>query len=103
MLACAGIDRQPELEPSWAPGLVGRRGGCDRELYADADGRVYACQPAVSRVMRGAAVGGLVHLCEERARAGRLGLGQAQGLERAHFYNASTRMAAPPYFTAMTN
>src|ERR1700730_15973125 len=51
MLACAGVDRQHEYEPSWAPGPVGHRGGCDRELYADADGRVYTCQPAVSRVI----------------------------------------------------
>src|ERR1700730_17333556 len=51
MLACAGVDREHEHELSWAPGPVGRRGGCDRELYADADGRVYACQPAVSRVI----------------------------------------------------
>src|SRR6202023_1359882 len=57
MLACAGVDRQHEHEPSGAPGPVGRRGGYDRELHADADGRVYACQPAVSRVMTGAAVG----------------------------------------------
>jgi hypothetical protein len=45
------------MNTSGAPGPVGRRGGCDRELHADADGRVYACQPAVSRVMTGAAVG----------------------------------------------
>src|SRR5437016_3251625 len=49
MLACAGINRQPEHEPSWAPGTVGRRGGCDRELHADAQRRVHGCQPAVSR------------------------------------------------------
>src|SRR6266851_4570632 len=49
MLASAGIDGQHEYEPSWAPGSVGRRGGCDRELHADADRRVHACQPEVSR------------------------------------------------------
>src|SRR5882762_938360 len=50
MLAGAGIDRQHEHQPSWAPGPVGRRGGCDRQLYADADRRVHARQP-VSRAM----------------------------------------------------
>src|SRR5260370_37456967 len=44
MLACAGVDRQHEHEPSRAPRPVRHRGGCDRELHADADGRVYACQ-----------------------------------------------------------
>jgi hypothetical protein len=65
MLAGAGVDRQYEHEPSWAPRPFGGRGGCDRELHADADGRVYACQPALGRVVRGAAVGGLVHFCEQ--------------------------------------
>jgi hypothetical protein len=65
MLAGAGVDRQYEHEPSWAPRPVGHRGGCDRELHADADGRVYVCQPALGRVMGGAAVGGLVHFCEQ--------------------------------------
>src|SRR6202011_1290947 len=49
-------------------GPVGRRGGCDRELHADADGRVYACRPAISRVMMGA-VRGLAHSCEETGPA----------------------------------
>src|ERR1700674_4747047 len=49
MLAGAGIDGQYEHEPGWAPGPVGRRGGCDRELHADPVRRVDACQPAVSR------------------------------------------------------
>jgi hypothetical protein len=65
MLASAGVYRQHEHEPSWAPGPVGRRGGCDRELHANADRRVYASQPAVSRIMRGATVGGLGLLCEQ--------------------------------------
>src|ERR1700731_2486073 len=47
MLAGAGVDRQHEREPSWAPRPVGRGGGCDRELHADADRLVYACQLAV--------------------------------------------------------
>ena len=58
------FDRQHEHEPSWAPRPVGRGGRCDRELHADADRRVYACQLAVGRVRMGA-VGGLVHLCEQ--------------------------------------
>src|SRR5215472_5114597 len=43
MLACAGIDRQHEHKPSWPPGPVGHRGGCDGELHADANRRVYTC------------------------------------------------------------
>src|SRR5580704_8486635 len=77
MLAGAGVDRQHEHEPSWAPRPVGHGGRCDRELHADADRRVYACQPAVSQVRMGA-VGGLVHLLRrDSARAGRLELAQA--------------------------
>src|SRR6516225_3346609 len=56
MLAGAGIDRQHEHEPGRAPGPLGRRGGCDRELHADADRRVHACQPAISRATGTAAV-----------------------------------------------
>ena len=44
MLACAGVDRQYEHQPSWAAGPIGHGGRCDRELHADADRRVYACQ-----------------------------------------------------------
>src|SRR5215468_5762549 len=43
MLACAGIDRQHKHKPSWPLGPVGHRGGCDRELHADANRRVYTC------------------------------------------------------------
>src|SRR6266446_7127057 len=50
MLAGAGVDRQHEHEPSWVPRPVGCRGRCDRELHADADRRIYACQLAVGRV-----------------------------------------------------
>src|SRR2546430_12779891 len=50
MLARPGVDPQHEHETRWAAGPGGRRGGCDRELHADADRRVHACQPAVSRV-----------------------------------------------------
>ena len=65
MLASAGVDRQYEHKPSWTPRPVGHRGECDRELHADADRRVYACQPALGRVVRGAAVSGLDHFCEQ--------------------------------------
>src|SRR5208283_2986849 len=50
MLASAGVDRQYEHQPSWTPRPVGHRGDCDRELHADADRRVYACQAALGRV-----------------------------------------------------
>ncbi len=52
MLAGAGVDRQHEYEPSWAPRPVGRGGRCDRELHADADRRVYGSQLAIGRVTR---------------------------------------------------
>src|SRR5262249_4640547 len=52
MLAGAGIERQHEHEPSWAPGPVGRGGRCDRQLHADADRRVYADRSAVSHPTR---------------------------------------------------
>src|SRR5208282_730940 len=42
--------QQHEHEPSWAAGPLGRGGRCDRELHADADGRVYACQLTVGHV-----------------------------------------------------
>src|SRR5436309_6873260 len=48
MLAGARIDPKYEHEPSWAAGPVGRRGGCDRQLHADAVRRVRAYQPAVN-------------------------------------------------------
>src|SRR5882757_7475353 len=59
MLACAGVDRQHEYKQGWAPWPVRRGGGCAGELHADADGRVYAGQPAVKPVTMSAAVDGL--------------------------------------------
>ena len=99
-MACALARPQARFPPDEAPwlhccrrGVRARRlflrpGGCDRELYANADGRVYACQPAVSRVMRGAPVGGPTKgsrpCYKEETVAPRIGETPMQRLRRLH-------------------
>src|SRR6266496_3104403 len=66
MLASTGIDRQHEQEPCRESGLVGCRGGRDRQLHAGADRWVHASQPAVSGALRrSSTVSGSIYLEED--------------------------------------
>jgi len=47
LLAGTGVDRQHEHKTDGAARSIGCRGGCARELYADAHGRFHVSRSAV--------------------------------------------------------